>query len=241
MPISAFHFPLTTPIANDRIKLVPFDPDLHSAAFIAKSHDHPELWAHMPSGPFETVASLRAAMAQPESVLSPANPAHFLFAVIDTTRPRSPEDDEGELAGIIAYMNASRATRSAEIGLVVVLPAYQRTHVATNAVGLLLGHAFVAPGDGGGGLGLVRAVWTCSVANGASVRVAERMGFGEVGVVPYHYCFPLGRAKGKVGNERPLPPGSDPDDLWRDSLMYSMSWEQWSAVREKVEAAMSRR
>lgn len=254
MPTPAFHFPspLAAPIANDRVKLLPFEPSRHSAAFIAQSRDHPELWAHMPSGPFATVDALHAGMAQPGSVLAPANPSHLLLAIVDKTRrPRGEDDDDDdddELAGIIAYLNAappaSPAARSVEIGAVVVLPAFQRTHVATNAVGLLLGHAFAAAdesGGGGGGLDMVRVAWTCSTANGASARVAERMGFEEVGVVPYHYRFARGRKMGKVGNGRALPPGSDPEDLWRDSILYSMSWERWAEVRERVEVAMSRR
>lgn len=238
MPNAAFYFPIATPIANDRVKLVPFERDLHSAPFVAQTLGRPELFAHMPSGPFDTVADLQALLARPDSVVSSANPAHFLFAVVDKTRPPSPEDEEGELAGTVAYINASRAMRSAEIGVVIVLPGYQRTHVTTNAVGLLMEYAFTRPE--GGGLGLVRAEWKCSAANLASARVAERMGFEKVGVVPYHFCFPLGRRRGKVGNGKALPPGSDPDDLWRDSILYSLSWDSWDKHRDLVEAAMAR-
>lgn len=242
---SPFHLPLSTPIANEVVKLIPFDLDLHTAPFIAQSHDRPELWSNMPVGPFKTITSFRnfvtgtadsggLAEESPAPIISFADPAHFLLAVIDTTRPASPEDEEGELAGIIGYVGASKEMRSVEVGALVILPAYQRSHVATNAVGLMLGHAFEE-------MGVVRAEWTCSAANGASVRLAGRMGFVEVGTVEYHYRYKLGRRSGKVGNGKAMPPGCDPDDLWRDSKLFSMTWEQWGLARERVEEAMKRR
>ncbi|KAG8165754.1 hypothetical protein KVR01_004306 [Diaporthe batatas] len=235
----AFHFPITTPIANDRVKLVPFDIDLHGAAFIAQSASHPELYANMSFIPFTTVAELKAAFARPDTILSSSNPESYIFAIIDKTRDRSPEDPEGELAGMVGYIHTLPAFFSSEVGAIVVLPKYQRSHVTSNAVGLLLQHGF-APADEGG-LGLVRIQWYCSAANTASAKVADRMGFEKVGLIPYHMKFPLGKKYGKLGNGKPVPPGSHPDDVWRDSLYYSLSWDVWEAeARDKVEKAISR-
>lgn len=236
---SVFHFPLDTPIANDRVKLIPFDLDLHGAAFIAQSADHPELYANMSFVPFTTVNELRASFASPDTILSLSNPAHTTLAIIDKTRGRSPEDPEGELAGMVGYINTSRPHLSSEVGAIVVLPAYQRTHVTSNAVGLMLQRAFTPEAEGG--MGLRRVQWHCSTANAASARVAERMGFDMVGRIPYHMKFPLGKRHGKQGNGKPLPPGSHPDDVWRDSFYYSLSWDVWEhEAREKAEKAMSR-
>jgi RimJ/RimL family protein N-acetyltransferase len=236
---SVFHFEIDTTIANDRVKLVPFDLDLHGAAFIAQSADHPELYANMSFIPFTTTAELKSAFTNPDTILSFSNPASTIFAIIDKTRGRSPEDPEGELAGMVGYINTSKAHLSSEIGAIVVLPNYQRTHVTSNTVGLLLQYGF-APAEEGG-LGLQRIQWFCSAANTASAKVAERMGFEKVGVIPYHMKFPLGKKYGKLGNGKPLPPGSDPDDVWRDSLYYSLSWDVWEdESREKVKMAISR-
>ncbi|KAL1858088.1 hypothetical protein Daus18300_010089 [Diaporthe australafricana] len=236
---SVFYFPIETPIANDRVKLIPFDLDLHGAAFIAQSADHPELYAHMSLLPFQTVSELKIPFAKPDAILSLSNPAHTLFAIIDKTRERSPEDPEGELAGMVAYINTSKPHLSSEIGAIIVLPRYQRSHVTSHTVGLMMQYAFASPEEGG--MGLRRIEWHCSTANVPSARVAERMGFEKVGVIPYHMLFPLGKRYGKQGNGKPLPPGSDPDDLWRDSFIYSVSWDVWeSESREKVEKVMSR-
>lgn len=138
-------------------------------------------------------------------------------------------------------LETSEVNRSTELGI-TVLPAFWRTHVASNAIGLLMQYAFAPPGDGGGGgLGLARVEWRTSTANRASIGLADKIGYQRVGVIPYHYCFPRGRARAKVGNGKPLPPGSDPDDLWRDTVLYSMSWDQWKAEgSERIEALMSR-
>lgn len=231
-----FCLPIKTPIFNDRVKLVPFDFDLHSAAFLTQTHDRPDLFAHMPKGPFASLAEWKAVYFQPDSILSPANPTSFFFAIIDTTRPPSAEDDEGEFAGVVAYMDTSQVHRSTEIGFIIVLPAYQRTHVGTNTVGLMLQYAF-----DNAALGLARVEWMTSTKNLASAGLAEKIGFLEVGVIPYHMRFVLGKRNGKVGSGKPSPPGSDPDDLWRDTQLYSMSWDQWEAgSRAKMEVMMAR-
>ncbi|KAI7773153.1 hypothetical protein LA080_011736 [Diaporthe eres] len=236
---SIFYFPIDSPIANDRVKLVPFDLDLHGAAFIAQSADHPELWANMSFIPFTTVNELKESFTRPDTILSLSNPAHTTFAIIDKTRDRSPEDPEGELAGMVAYIYTSKVHLSSEIGAIVVLPQYQRSHVTSNTVGLMLQYAFTPAEDGG--MGLQRIQWHCSTANAASAKVAERMGFEKVGMIPYHMKFPLGKRHGKLGNGKPLPPGSHPDDVWRDTCYYSLSWDVWEGeAREKVEKAMSR-
>lgn len=234
-----FHFPVKTPIANAKLKLIPFLPKVHSAAFIAQTQDRPDLFAHVASGPF-TLEQLNADFTiSTDSLLSLANPNSFTFAIIDKTRPGSAEDPDGELAGMASFINTSPVNLSTEIGMIIILPQYQRTHVTTHMVGLLLNYALAAKEDGG--MGLARMHWHCSAANEASVRVAERMGYEKVGVIPYHFRFPKGKLLGKVGNGRALPPGSDQDDLWRDTMVLSLSWEVWEREsKDKVKRAMDR-
>jgi RimJ/RimL family protein N-acetyltransferase len=44
----------------------------------------------------------------------------------------------GVFAGLIGLINSSSQVLATEIGLVIILPPFHRTHVASNAVGLLL-------------------------------------------------------------------------------------------------------
>lgn len=234
MPNSIFPFPIRE-ISNSRIKLIPFNPDQHINTFFNLSSPHPEIYAHMPPGPFTTAASLQSEFHTPSTtnILSLSNPESFAFAIIDKTRPPSQEDPEGELAGTLSYIHTSPIHLSTEIGFIVILPPYQHTHVAKNAVGLACQYAL--DGVEKGGLGLRRLDWRASTRNEASVGLAERMGFRVNGIIPWQVRFVKGRLRGKVGNGKRLPAGSDPEDVWRDTVMLSIAWDEWeSGVREEV-------
>ena len=197
---------------------------------------HPELYAHTSLGPW---ASADEFVLEWIEKVSHQNLGYLTYAIIDKTKPSSPEDDEGELAGMVSYMDSSTTALTTEIGGIVVLPQYQKTHVATNAVGLLMQHALDRPEDGG--LGLSRLQWHTSTANAVSTRVAERLGFQYEGTLRWHKIFPQGAKRGKVGNGRALPPGSHTDDLWRDTVVLSMCWEDWDdAKKAHLQALMNR-
>jgi RimJ/RimL family protein N-acetyltransferase len=239
-PSSIFHFPIHG-ISNDRVKLVPFNPEQHCETFFRLSSPHPEIYAHMPLLPPSSLSDLKDRFydKSPGNILSFSNPESFAFAVIDKTRPSSAEDPEGELAGTVSFIHASHTHLCAEIGFIVILPPYQRTHVATNTVGLALQLAFNSPEMGG--LGLCRVHWSANSTNLASAKLAERMGFVQVGMIPWHMRFVKGKINGKCGNGKELPPGSDPEDLWRDTLSFSLGWDMWrDGARDKAEKAMAR-
>ena len=73
---------------------------------------------------------------------------------------------------LVLSLNASMMNLSVEIGY-VILPAFQRTFVTTNAIGTLLKICLDVPSEGG--IGFRRVVWTAD--NDASLKTAERMGF----------------------------------------------------------------
>ncbi|OOQ90675.1 hypothetical protein PEBR_03184 [Penicillium brasilianum] len=223
---STFLFP-TREISNDRIKLIPFNPDHHTHTFFRLSSPHPELYTHMPMGPWDSEEALKAEFySQSQTqLLSFSNPTSLAFAIIDKTHPPSIDDPDGALAGTISLVRTSDTHLCTEIGFIIILPPFQRTHVAKNAVGLALQYSLQDPQIGG--LGLRRVHWRTSTMNVASARLAEKMGFERVGVVPWHMRFVKGKKRAKTGNGKSLPPGSDPDDLWRDTLDYSLSWERW--------------
>lgn len=237
---SNFHF--TIPEAsNERLKLVALDPNKHCDTFYRLSSPHPEIYAHMPMVPPSSAAELKSWFHSDSTthILSFANPQSFAFAIIDKTRPPSAEDPEGELAGTVSFIRTSPVDLCTEIGFIVILPPYQRSHVATNAVGLALQMAFESPENGG--IGLRRVHWMASTRNRASAQLAERMGFENVGMIPWHMRFVKGRLNGKAGNGRVPPPGSDPEDLWRDTLSFSLAWDRWEGkAKDLVRIAMAR-
>ncbi|KAF6843847.1 GNAT family protein [Colletotrichum musicola] len=232
-----FFFPVRV-LANSRVKLTPFRADRHAATYIETMAGHAELYAHTVSGPYDSEEDFVANFVEGESQ---ASQGMMTYAIIDKTRPASAEDEEGELAGRISFANTSAAHQCTEVGHIVVFPKYQRTHVTTNAVGLMLQEAFAS--REAGGFGIRKVFWQAHAhpGNRGSVRLAERMGFREEGIRRWHRLFPRGRLRGKIGNGRPLPPGSDPDDIWRDSISLALCWDDWlEGAAAKVQEEMGR-
>lgn len=90
-------------------------------------------------------------------------------------------DDESPAAGSFSLMGPgwSPIHHSAEVGYWVA-PSARGRGVATEAVRLMIRHAFTAPADGG--LGLRRLVLAHATGNQASRTVAEGNGFAAIGV-----------------------------------------------------------
>ena len=147
-------------------------------------------------------------------------------------------EDNSALAGLIGLLNSSPTNLAIEIGFIMILPSFQRTHVTSNAVGLLLHYALDLPVDGG--LGLRRAVWQANALNEASVRSAERMGFKLEAVLRWDRVLPIG--KDDAGNKKGDRDG-DPRAgyVGRDTAMLSICWDDWeSGGKERVDAIMAR-
>ncbi|OBZ73103.1 hypothetical protein A0H81_06744 [Grifola frondosa] len=128
------------------------------------------------------------------------DPHAVLFAVIDKTRadPAHPHWG-GSLAGVMGLYNTAPQHLSTEIAFVVVFPAFQRTHVATNAVGLLLRYTLQLPHASPPGLGFRRVQWAAHPANAASIGLAKRMGLKEEGVIRWMWVLP--NSPEKEGND----------------------------------------
>jgi RimJ/RimL family protein N-acetyltransferase len=203
------------------------------------------VYTHLPFGPFSSTSEFDDYLT---GRIHP-DPALVLFAVIDKTRTDEFHvDDNGAFAGMIAYLNTSAANLSTEVGFVIIMPAFQRTHVTSNAVGLLLQYALNLPSEGG--LGLRRVQWQTNSPNAASVAVAERMGFRKEALLKWDRVFHGGWETGKAGNNRPMPRRgtavesgeSNKEPMGRDTVMLSLCWDDWEeGGKEKVEAAMNRR
>ncbi|OJA18000.1 hypothetical protein AZE42_05751 [Rhizopogon vesiculosus] len=108
-----FCFPVRE-LSNERVKMTPFRTSVHSSSFFAASSAHPELWANMPPGPFETEQEFNTDFLQ--TIFHP-DPGMVLFAIIDKTKSSTAADEEGALAGIMSYMNTSSVNLSTEIGM----------------------------------------------------------------------------------------------------------------------------
>ncbi|KAL1745240.1 acyl-CoA N-acyltransferase [Schizophyllum fasciatum] len=217
-----FCFPLPESIENDKVRLVPFDPLIYAEAFVNASKDHAWLFDHLPYGPWQTADDMITEFLDP---IIHSDPGAVLFAVLDKRSPGTP------LAGIMAYKDSSAARLVAEIGYVTTLPAFQRTHVSTNAVAVLMRYALDA-------LGVRRLEWRANSMNARSIGLAMRMGFSLDGVLRWDRVLPAWkRGNGREISEKDVKPGT----IGRDSAVLSVCWDDWAnGVRAVVIKAEQR-
>jgi RimJ/RimL family protein N-acetyltransferase len=217
-------------LESDRVKLTPFIPSLHAKEYAEQAAAHPELHRYIPLD----VSSLNKILMVFEQLMR-QQPTSILFAIIDKARGGG----AGALAGVIGLLHTSATNLSAEMAWVLVFPAFQRTYVTTNAVGLLLRYCLELPGaPQRPGLGLRRVQWTAHTANSASLAAAQRMGFKEEGVLRWTRVLP----EGKEGNGIALRDG-DPESPrpGGHSVMLSLCADDWeSGGREHVQRLIDR-
>lgn len=166
-----------------------------------------------------------------------ASSEECLYAIIDKV-PASREDKPSrKYAGIIALSATNAVNAVTEMG-VIIFPEFQRTHVGTNAIGLLRLYTLDPPSAGG--LGLRRVEWQCHTENAASRRTALRMGFEFEGIARWQRVFPRGTIALPVealekrnGTTRELP--------GRNTAIFSIVWDEWDEKRPKVVAEMERK
>ena len=118
-----------------------------------------------------------------------------------------------------------------------MLPAFQRTFVASNATGLLLQYVMDGPPHG---LGLRRCQWQTHTSNEPSRRLALRMGFTFEGVQRFQRALPSNR----LGNgfdvaELPEATGAKLGPS-RDSAIFAHYRDEWKEKRKEVQKVMDR-
>lgn len=113
-------------------------------------------WAYLKYGPFPTKDDMAAHITR----ISGLERQPF-FAVVPAS--------SGKAEGWVSFCNIASADAAIEIGSVWFSPQLQRTRAATEAIFLMMQHAFT--------LGYFRVVWRCNDLNAASKRAARRFGF----------------------------------------------------------------
>jgi RimJ/RimL family protein N-acetyltransferase len=118
----------------------------------------------------------------------------------------------GRAIGSTRYLNIDRENRSLEIGGTWYGLDYQGTLVNTECKYLLLRHAFET-------LGCVRVWFKTDRRNLRSQRAIERLGVVKEGILRNHMILP--------------------DGYLRDSVVYSLLPQEWSAVKVRLEARLN--
>ncbi|GJE90659.1 GNAT family N-acetyltransferase [Phanerochaete sordida] len=230
-----FVFPiLPASLENDRVKLVPFIPREHGEAYFTAGSADAQLWRYYPL----VWRDLRGFLTWLEHGVR-QNPAHVYFAVLDKTRPDAARPHwGGSLAGAFGLFNASAANLCAEIAYIAVLPGFQRSHVASNAVGILMRYCLELPTASPPGLGLRRVQWCAHTKNLPSARLAERMGFKREAWIRWLWVLPKELSS---DGEKPREGDKWPERYGRHTLMLSTCWDDWEdGVREIVQKQVDR-
>ncbi|KAA1418628.1 GNAT family N-acetyltransferase [Nocardioides humilatus] len=155
--------PAPEPVAleGSYVRVVPLSSAHYSDLFAALcgAEDDP-LWTYRPIAKPTSLATLWMHLA--ELVDSPVD---LTFALVPTEGERA-----GKASGIASYMRIEPRTGQVEVAGVLFARVLQQTRAATEAIHLLMRHAF-------DDLGYRRFEWKCDSLNEPSRRAAARLGF----------------------------------------------------------------
>jgi RimJ/RimL family protein N-acetyltransferase len=151
-------------------------------------------WTYLKYGPFAT----RDALADHIAAVA-SNAGQPFFAVVPAS--------SGRAEGWASFCDIAPADAAIEIGSIWFSPRLQRTRAASEAIFLMMQHAFA--------LGYRRVVWRCNALNAASMRAASRFGFTHEGTW---------RADSIVKGRR------------RDTAWFSILAPEWPAQRDRFMA-----
>ncbi len=184
--------PAMTPLEGRFCRLEKLDPT-HSAELYEalRADETGALWTYLSESPPADLSELSAWVEQASDQPDPA-----YYALIERA--------SGRCLGRAAYLRIAPAAGSIEVGSILFSPSLQRTPMATEAMYLMMQHAFEA-------LGYRRYEWKCDSLNEPSRRAAERLGFTYEGTFRQALVY-----KGRN----------------RDTAWYAIIDEDWPAIRQ---------
>jgi len=150
-------------LEGKRVRLEPLLAARHAASLHAAHRRHAtgRNWTYLPYGPFDR---LDAFVAWIDTSCRGTDP--LFYAIVDRK--------SGAALGVASYLRIAPASGSIEVGHINFSPLLQRTFGATEAMYLLMQHAFA--------LGYRRYEWKCDALNVASRSAALRLGLSFEGV-----------------------------------------------------------
>lgn len=145
------------------VRLERLDPDRHGRAlWEANALDTTGAnWTYLSVGPFDTFEAYDAWL---RGVAPGADP--YFLAIVDRAT--------GRPVGVASYLRIDPGAGAIEVGHINFSPLAQRTPLATEAMFLMMRHAFA--------LGYRRYEWKCDALNAPSRAAAERFGFTYEGL-----------------------------------------------------------
>lgn len=174
-----------------RVAVSPLTRDAFPGLWKAFSEDDGTMWTYMGVGPFAARSEMEEAASR---WLASHDPLFVSFEV------------NGEPRGWGSYLRMKPEQGAIEVGHLAFAPSLRRTAAATEAMYLMMRHAF--------DLGYRRYEWKCDSLNAPSRRAAERLGFVYEGTFRQHMVY-----KGRN----------------RDTAWYSIIDREWPRIRLALE------
>jgi RimJ/RimL family protein N-acetyltransferase len=186
--------PSRVTIAGQYCALVPLDSSAHARPlWTAYALDASQSnWTYLAHGPYAGFDEFASWVTDAASTRDP-----LFFAIVHPTHGA---------AGVAAYLRIAPQMGTIEVGHINLSPLLQRTPAATEAMYLMMRHAFE--------LGYRRYEWKCDALNAPSRAAAERLGFTFEGIF----------RQALVYKERN-----------RDTAWYSIIDKEWPALRSAFE------
>ncbi|GAA5839639.1 hypothetical protein JCM11251_003565 [Rhodosporidiobolus azoricus] len=223
---------------RDGVRLEPLVPSLHGRRLFELFSAHPSGFLYLPYGPFPTYASfltLLETLRRDEGTL--------LFSVFDLSLDLENGDEDMQdgatlrrerIAGIVGVLKSRPHDRMTEIGHLHIPPPFQRTHVLTHSISLLLHWTLDRPSSSSSrpALGLRRVQWFANNLNQPSILAARRLGFvDEATHMAWDRIVPPSKVNGVV----PLPAFLQEEQrkkeekrgLGRHSACLGLGWDRW--------------
>jgi RimJ/RimL family protein N-acetyltransferase len=160
--------PLRISLAGQYVSIVRLKPAEHGNALweATRGAENDALWQYLWEGPFAERAAFDASLKTMEASEDP-----LYVAIIDKST--------GKATGRASYLRIEPKQRCIEVGAILFSPLLQRTRGATEAMYLMMRHAF-------DDLRNRRYEWKCDARNEASRRAALRLGFTFEGIFRQH-------------------------------------------------------
>lgn len=150
------------------VDIVPLDPVAHAQALYeaTRGKRNEGLWCYLFEGPFATRSEFDSHLEKKAASEDP-----LAFAIT--------EKSSGDAVGWASYMRIEPGHRVIEVGSILFTPRLQCTIGATEAMYLMMKHAFED-------LGYRRYEWKCNALNTPSRSAALRLGFTFEGIFRQH-------------------------------------------------------
>ncbi|WOO77551.1 putative protein [Vanrija pseudolonga] len=223
-----------TELRSDRVELRPLIPSLHAQPLLDGVLANPELLLWL--GVTREWSTLDDVCDWIETVCR-RDKTHLHYAIYSAPLDRLDAPvEEYQFAGTAALMEADPSTMIIEIGWLIILGPFQRTHVLTHTSGLMMHRSLDTPEQGG--LGFRRLQWKANSLNQKSQAAALRLGYKFEGIVRAFVVLPKGKKGVRAG--RPGVPNADREQ--RDTWMGSITWFEWEeGVNAHVDKLVARR